>query len=67
MLLSPRRITVVVLAGVAGFAVQSFTEIERAVLPAILIGMVVALFVPAKGACPVSQTERPVPRQKTTH
>lgn len=43
-----------VLAAAAGFGVEQLTSVERAVLPAILIGMVVALFVPAKGACPVN-------------
>ncbi len=48
-----------VLAGAIGFGLEQLTTIERAVLPAVLIGMVIALFVPAKGACPVNLSKAP--------
>jgi hypothetical protein len=50
---SPRRIAVVILAGLVGWLLQQFAGVANAVLPAVLIGMFVALLVPAKGACPV--------------
>lgn len=42
-----------VLAGVVGWSLQRFAGVDGAVLPAVLIGMVVALLVPAKGACAI--------------
>lgn len=42
-----------VLAGLVGWLLQQFAAVDGAVLPAVLIGMFVALLVPAKGACAV--------------
>jgi len=47
MLSSPRRIAVVVLAGLIGFALQTWASVDDAVTHGILIGMLVSLFVPA--------------------
>lgn len=50
-----------ILAGVVGWSLQQFADVAHAIVPALLIGMVVALFVPAKGACAVPA--RPVEPQ----
>ena len=42
-----------VLAGLVGWSLQHFAGIAGAILPAVLIGMFVAMLVPAQGACPV--------------
>ena len=44
-------------AGLIGWSLR-FAGIEHATLPAVLIGMLVALFVPARGACAVPKRER---------
>ena len=49
MLSSPRRIAVVVLAGLIGFALQTWALMDHAVAHGILVGMLVSLFVPAGG------------------
>jgi len=49
----------VILAGIAGFAVQQFTALENAIIPAVVIGLVVAMFVPSKTACRVDLPKRP--------
>jgi len=49
----------VVLAVAIGWSLQQFAGIERAILPAILIGMFVAVFVPARSACPVRSVPPP--------
>jgi len=41
----------VILAAAIGFALEATTSVEGAVLPALLLGMVVAPLVPAKTAC----------------
>jgi hypothetical protein len=41
----------VILAGLVGWSLQQFAGVDGAVLPAVLIGMFVAMLVPAKGAC----------------
>lgn len=41
-----------ILAALVGLLVQVFTSVEHAVLPAVLIGMFVALLVPAGGCGP---------------
>ena len=43
-----------ILAAATGFGLDQFTDLEGAVIPAILIGMVAALFVPTKGGCAVN-------------
>ena len=48
-----------ILAGVAGLLVQLFTTLQNAVVPAVLIGMVVAMFVPNKTGCRVDLPKRP--------
>ena len=40
-----------ILAGVTGFGLDALGVTERAVLPAVLIGMFVAMLVPAKAGC----------------
>ena len=42
-----------ILAALVGVAVEQLTSIERAILPAVLIGMFVAMLVPTKGSCRV--------------
>lgn len=42
-----------ILAALVGWLLQQFAGVTDAILPAVLIGMFVALLVPAKGACPV--------------
>ncbi|MCR9245416.1 MAG: hypothetical protein NXI31_10315 [bacterium] len=63
MLASPRRITVVILAAAVGLGLEQFTALEHAFLPALLAGMVLAMFVPSKSACavrlPATRTESP--------
>lgn len=58
MLSSPRRIAVVILALATGFALERWFEVEQALLPALLVGVVVALLVPARTACAVQRPER---------
>jgi hypothetical protein len=47
----------VVLAVVVGWSLERFAGVAGALLPALLIGMVLALLVPARGACPVPPRE----------
>ena len=42
-----------ILAAAVGWSLQQFAGLERAILPAVLVGMFVAMFVPARSACPV--------------
>ena len=42
-----------ILAAAVGWALQRFGGIERAMVPAVLVGLVVALLVPVRGACAV--------------
>lgn len=42
-----------VLAVLVGWLLQQFAGLREAMLPAIVIGFVVASFVPVAGACPV--------------
>ena len=43
-----------ILAAAVGVGIEQFTAVERALLPALLIGVFVALLVPAKSACGVN-------------
>ena len=49
---SPRRIAVVILATLAGWALQHFAALDGALLIALLLGMLAANFVPS-GPCAV--------------
>ena len=42
-----------VLAALVGWLLQQFAGLREALLPAILVGFLVANFVPVAGACPV--------------
>ena len=42
-----------ILAAAIGWSLRQFAGFEHAILPAVLIGMLVAPFVPARSACPV--------------
>lgn len=42
-----------VLAGLVGWSLQHFAVLADAFVPALLIGMFVAMLVPAKGGCAV--------------
>jgi len=43
----------VILAGLVGWSLQHFAGVAGAILPAVLLGMFVAMLVPARGACAV--------------
>jgi len=49
----------VILAAVIGWSLRQFAGFEHAILPAVLIGLLVAPFVPARGGCAVPERERP--------
>ncbi|MFZ4499116.1 MAG: hypothetical protein ACOYMX_05370 [Burkholderiales bacterium] len=40
-----------ILAAAVGWALQAFAGLSQAILPAVLVGMFVAMLVPARGAC----------------
>lgn len=42
-----------ILAVLVGWSLQRFAGVDGAVLPALLIGMFAALFVPVKGSCAI--------------
>jgi hypothetical protein len=52
----------VILAALIGWSLR-FAGFEHAILPAVLIGLLVAPFVPVRGACAVPDRERAGPRR----
>ena len=40
-----------ILAATIGWALQAFAAVPQAILPAVLVGMFVAMLVPARGGC----------------
>ena len=50
-----------ILAALVGWSLQHFAGYEHAILPAVLIGLLIAPFVPVRGACAAPERERPGP------
>lgn len=50
---------VVILFALLGWLLQHFAGVPEALLPSLLIGMLVANFVPANGSCPVPPRRPP--------
>ena len=48
-----------ILAAGIGFVVEATTSLQYAILPAVFIGMFVAMLVPAKGGCAVKLKQPP--------
>jgi hypothetical protein len=59
VLTSPRRIAVVVLVALVGWLLQHFAGLQNAVLPAVLVGFLIANFVPTGGGCSASPADDP--------
>ncbi len=48
-----------VLFTLIGWAVQAFAGLDNALLIGLIAGMLVANFVPARGACPIAPRQQP--------
>ncbi|MCA8976928.1 MAG: hypothetical protein KDC98_19550 [Planctomycetes bacterium] len=40
-----------IFAAAVGYAIERTTDLDRTVLPAVVVGMVVAMLIPTKGGC----------------